>query len=352
VPIPPLDPTLLQHQQLERADDLTFLDASHGWLLAEACLDGSVGRLPCELAVRATSDGGQSWQDTEAPTPVSVDGEPTHDNRAARIIFATTTDGWLYGPGLDVTHDGGSTWQEEQIDGDVTTLVAARGLAWMVVDHCTALRMCGLRVLLSRDGGRSWQPPAANPALTGDWATALAAADGSVSIFAGTAVRTNDGGKTWQTLLNPCFAGSPPEDGYVVHVDGSGSTLWAGCSSDPGFYSFIASGQPMHWPPLRSTDGGLSWALVQTAFTPVSLVIAMAAPSASTVFVTDGSVPQRSNDGGATWTSAIPQGNSRLCCCIRFTDTLTGWLAAGFNSEVAVWRTEDGGNTWQRVVVR
>ena len=109
---------------------------------------------------------------------------------------------------------------------------------------------------------------------------------------------------------------------------------------------------------VRTTDGGSTWYNA----TPAGLSSAPTSSfflNASTGWVavmgadpTSGTL-YHTTDGGVTWTSvAVPFGGGT----IKFVDRLHGWeligLSAGMSHEaVAVFRTGDGGKTWNRVFI-
>src|SRR5437867_4223156 len=76
--------------------DLSFSDASHGWVLVESCF------ADCSSIVYATSDGGATW------TPSTETG-PGHE--LSHVVRATEQVGWIFGPELFETRDGGRTWR-------------------------------------------------------------------------------------------------------------------------------------------------------------------------------------------------------------------------------------------------
>jgi photosystem II stability/assembly factor-like uncharacterized protein len=82
---------------------IDFVDADHGWLMLKQITGSNFSR----GRLLSTNDGGQSWQELNAP--------PIGD----RINFVSQQTGWLAGGAggnhLYVTHDGGKSWQEKNI---------------------------------------------------------------------------------------------------------------------------------------------------------------------------------------------------------------------------------------------
>ena len=87
----------------------------------------------CE-AVAATSDYGRSWTKVDPPPA----GQPNGDSGVSQIRFLEATNGWAYGPGLYVTHDGGATWAKASgVRGRVIDLATVGASAYAVAASCT-----------------------------------------------------------------------------------------------------------------------------------------------------------------------------------------------------------------------
>ncbi|MGH3494847.1 MAG: neocarzinostatin apoprotein domain-containing protein, partial [Sciscionella sp.] len=88
--------------------DLSWTSPTESWALAaQPCTTGTCARLA------HTSDGGMSWQQLPDPPAVFQDGSADCSTRAcvSNVRFASTTIGYLYGPALLMTTDGGRSWQ-------------------------------------------------------------------------------------------------------------------------------------------------------------------------------------------------------------------------------------------------
>jgi hypothetical protein len=92
----PVSPTLVGSYLV----DLTRLSGQRGWALAAApCPSGMCPR------VAATRDGGRSWTALSAPSGLN------RNSQISQIRFATAKVGYLFGPALYQTRDGGYSWQ-------------------------------------------------------------------------------------------------------------------------------------------------------------------------------------------------------------------------------------------------
>lgn len=98
--------------------DMSWTSTTDGWALAsQPCLTGTCPRLA------HTTDGGAHWSQLPDPPAQLQDGTVDCSVRTcvSNIWFASPTIGYLYGPGLLATTDGGRTWQS-QPGLDVETL--------------------------------------------------------------------------------------------------------------------------------------------------------------------------------------------------------------------------------------
>ena len=184
-------------------------------------------------------------------------------------------------------------------------------------------------LMVSRDGGRTWQPST----LRNADAMALAApiADPSSMYAAGHDVfyKSSDGGTTWQPVTTNLpgtdvhgFTVDPQDADHVfAHVAGfgiwasqDGGTTWVLLSSDvPGSTFnlaigdsaetlFAAAGEAGLW---RSDDGGKAWSPISALPGDGAVAVAYDA-EASRLYATtlgDGAGLFASNDGGTTWTA-------------------------------------------------
>jgi len=109
------------------AASITFVSPKDGFVLGSApCLSAR----PCTVILR-TSDTGRTWQ--RIPAPAADVGADNAPGSVSHIRFATTTDGWVYGPDLWATHDGGLRWSKIHVDGQVEDLEASAGVAHYIV---------------------------------------------------------------------------------------------------------------------------------------------------------------------------------------------------------------------------
>ncbi|HLX33234.1 MAG TPA: hypothetical protein VKR79_10775 [Gaiellaceae bacterium] len=96
----------------------SFVSPDRGWEL------GRSGCLACS-ALRVTADGGHSWT-TLPPPPARLSYNTPSAAGVLDVAFADGANGWLFGPGLYSSHDGGRSWTLQQLSG-VSSVEAAAG---------------------------------------------------------------------------------------------------------------------------------------------------------------------------------------------------------------------------------
>ncbi|HWD08041.1 MAG TPA: YCF48-related protein, partial [Actinomycetota bacterium] len=111
-----------------QAESVTFVSANEGWVLGGACAT-------CTAAILHTADGGKTWAPVPAPAVPLAQAPDASNGGVSAIRFANANDGWLFGPELWSTHDGGASWSRPGAPGlssqyaYVDDLEAANGLA-------------------------------------------------------------------------------------------------------------------------------------------------------------------------------------------------------------------------------
>jgi photosystem II stability/assembly factor-like uncharacterized protein len=327
-------------------------------------------RLVTAPSWKLVSDVGPSWQE------VSTIG----DDAGFGLSCPTTTTCYaeaFSGQPIEVTHDGGTTWQQSTLPADITRPGSL--LACTTADTCSLLGQDGSGngyFLTTEDGGQTWstQPGpwhVTRPsilALSCSTATSCLAVassgseirsgDGGASGQLSAAFVTTDGGRSWSesdlpqgfvALSDQCLAGgvclavgggsggSAP--GAALYSTNGGST-WSpasvpagtgplnSLSCSDGDVCIATAMEP--WQPggdagptpsdvLVTTDGGQSWSATNTAGLPNSFLTSVSCPSSSDC-----------------WTSGVVIGQSSTGNRVVFADT-QGLLVT----------TADQGQNWQ-----
>lgn len=238
---------------------LSFVDAQHGWLLAAVRSDGGAAE---PAGVFRTADGGKTWANVSTAlfSDTTPPGQLPYGGQKSGIRFLDGSTGWVTGSvplanlaWLYVTHDGGSTWQQQALPMppglpsarlsvlSPTFFSATDGILPVLFADNTTGSMIATVIYTTRDGGRSWQSTvpvlAALPLLSfadmqHGWAT-----DGT-ALYS-----TFDGGAHWLKLS--------PQAGFknVTRLDFVSDTVgWA-----------ISSATPTTSTLLKTVDAGRTW---------------------------------------------------------------------------------------------
>jgi photosystem II stability/assembly factor-like uncharacterized protein len=329
--------------------DWTWVNDEHGWALVRR----PCGETVC-VGLRETVDGGRTW--TSLPAPDALDAEVYADAQfgpvaacAARpclssVRFATPDVGWLYGPALFQTLDGGQTWTRIPAER-VSDVEAAHGVAMRVTSHGTGCAAgCNYRIDRMDLDTTRWErlaeaPVSINPGLLLQGSDAYAV---NIPNWAGVGQTrlavSGNAGATWTEIDDPCPGN---RTGYRT---GSASAAPEGvlavlCVSITGEEASIRI----------STDRGRTFGPRRAV--PRNSVGPIAAASAGTIAI-GYSVEQKSgvivtHDGGRTWRSALvarpASRTANLGPSIGWQDAHTGRVS--FNTKF-IWTTRDGGDTW------
>src|SRR5581483_4839251 len=103
----------------------SFVSPSTGFVLGGlGCRLPRRGRLPppaCRPALEATSDGGATWTRLAVPPRAELSSfvDPADAYAVTGVAFADRSNGWLFGPGLWATHDGGRHWSHPAVPAPI-----------------------------------------------------------------------------------------------------------------------------------------------------------------------------------------------------------------------------------------
>jgi photosystem II stability/assembly factor-like uncharacterized protein len=336
MPIPPLPAPDIQ--------SLTMLDENNGW----AIFDGGVAR---------TADGGITWHNA---TPADFKGT------AFGSFFLDASNGWVAVMGSDPTSsslyhtiDGGITWRTIAVPfgGGLLYFVDALN-GWELVGLGAGMSHEAVAIFRTNDGGNTWTQVFTNDPnvsgsrdslpLVGDkngisaldtaqaWVTGSEPVNDFIYLY-----YTQDGGTTWShqdialpigysgTMINTLPAVIFGKNEIVLPLQLYADTVTAGF--------------------LVSHDGGQTW----SAATPVPQGGQMAVASPNDFFVWDGgAVLYVSHNAGETWSTINPNIDIKdNLGSYQFLNVGTGWaLSVDMNSHRTLYRTTDGGATWNVLI--
>lgn len=334
--------------------DLSWINAQDGWVLSShACAQGLC------LGLKHTRDGGAKWDSLPDPPAVpqysSTNCFTATSDCAHAIVFATPTIGYLYGPALLITTDGGLTWHRQAgplvqtmaIDGNEVIRVSYNGVG------CPGPCQFSLQAaLVGSDTWRTLTNPSSpwgiNSQILSSGSSIVLAIYGDTAQGAqpATIYRSMDGGKNWDKLSDPCASAAHL---YVLtRLAASGGTLDGLCdtpTSSPALF-IMSPDDGSHWDTPQPVPGAAQVGLIAAA-SPAT--VAVASPGVG------GSGPVNaellvSTDGGRHWTTAASihyqlHPNAPLPAWLGFQTPQVGrWVS----SPNTIWTTTNGGHTWAR----
>jgi photosystem II stability/assembly factor-like uncharacterized protein len=324
---------------------VSFASGSTGWMLGLA-----LGR----LELYKTVDGGRRWSALPAPpAPWQWQGNKARPSGVSGITFADARDGWLYGPGLWASHDGGLTWHRIDVHGAaVASVAAARGHVLAAFTASTACpRQCQsgqvrFRVWSSAASRDDWHPvPGAASLGTGQ--VAVTGLDGYAlgvqDYGSGTGLVAGPAGAPgrWRHRPLPCGIGY-----FAAAIAVSRAGVVVACDQTPGEH-------PLRVREYRSVDGGRSW----QRLAPLSLHDGAGgltiSPAGTIIIGGPYSGILISTDSGRTWHS-VPSvdttdavGGGGVIQAILFSDR----LGVALVQTERAWLTRDGGTTWTPITI-
>src|ERR1700761_3032504 len=272
------------------ADSASFVTAKTGYVLGTR----KCSILPCTAELEKTVNGGKTWTKVSAP-PTELVPTFTGSPRSAvsTVRFANASDGWVYGPALWATGDGGARWHRVSLPDAVDSLAVSSGEVFVAIAPIDG-SLLNARLYKSKIGSGKW------------------------------------------TLVR----GVSPQNALTV----SGHSVWAGIA--PDLWTSADSGQ--HWTKL-------SFKCPASAIS--ASAVAAASPSDIAIACSDQGFPQpgfsvkkvyTSSNGGRTfhlagapaepgqvYLLALPQNNPKI---------ITMAAASGASY---LYRSVNGGKTWQ-----
>jgi photosystem II stability/assembly factor-like uncharacterized protein len=269
--------------------------------------------------IMKTTDGGSTWSPQNVPV--------LSFRNLVSVDFVNPNTGWAVGANGSIiaTTNGGENWTLQSSNtnnffGGVSFVSATEG--WTVAGNV---------VLHTTNGGQTWTQ---QPVPQNTWVAPIHFVDALNGWAAGTQeniIRTSDGGQTWVTQR--------------------------GGTNTPFIYPFngVSFGDALHGIAVGNAgtivstiDGGVTWRPVQGNYTSVP----------NRIFALDGNHAWSANsnaeilsttDGGSRWSRAslfTPTSNSDVTD-IDFTDNLHGWATVKEGPPGFVYKSSDGGLTWQ-----
>lgn len=309
---------------------------------------GCTGGPACRARLPASTDGGARWHPVIAPDVFlfnqagDLDGQ---SSSVARVVFASGRDGWLYGPGLYATRDGGAHWSRLSLGGAVDTMAVSAGTAYAVVSTPGKPS----KLFASPADGNAWHRVGALTARN-----AILAVSGRAAWFA---QGTDDAGSTyvWATTDGRHWhkypVGCPASGHGTGTIDYGLSSIAAASPADVGF--LCIGGESMHFSDkevLASSDGGKTASLAGRPPTlGVGGVIAVPPRRPGLITLATEYAVDHSADGGKTWKQVLFNGGGASLTSVAFVSATVGWAVEPGGAKSRLMRTTNAGATWQPV---
>ena len=336
-----------------RPESVTFVSAEDGWVLGLSMC----GHATC-LRLAKTLDAGRTWAwvSTESLSTLSVSTQ-------WHVRFADSDDGWISGPRLYSTHDGGRIWTRvalaalEGPNSSVGALETADGRVYAEVVEGTEPNTLGPVVLFgSRTNSDAWF---AVPSVTtgpDGFAGNISVAQGVFWISLHPAIVTPQGsqalstlyrsldGVNWRAEPQPC-----PSDSVATIGAATANRVFVVCAAG------LAAGSEGK-SAYRSDDGGASYERVADPPLGGDFEEVSAAPSSVSVAASSGATEiYTSFDGGQTWVTTLTIGDAGLGLSdLGFTTAAQGVAIHGrvdYPDSLQLLMTRDGGHQWTVVDV-
>lgn len=334
--------------------DSTWISPLIGWVLGE----GKAGCPSC-VVIKHTDDGGRDWSSVPAPHAGLSEGCESSGGCITRVQFVNPRDGYLYGPALFTTTDGGRTWRREAGKQTEALATVAPGVVWrLAYDHDGCPGPCDVILQRQRAGSTRWTIVRApfDDRITGVTPQIVSTGGARVLIvFYGNLASgfpssasfyiTVDEGRSWTTRTDPCrFTASTENDAWDTSATAQGTVVVECLAKGDSGDRFI----------VESRDGGQTFGPPHPISANDSLI---AAASPSTIAAATGDVSGEglitytvdvTTNAGAKWRTVVRDPETLM-------DTMPGESFLAFASSTVghwigygnkLWTTTDAGRHW------
>jgi photosystem II stability/assembly factor-like uncharacterized protein len=341
---------------------VSFVSTRRGWML---------GRFGCGdcASVRRTEDGGRSWTSLPSPRerlwPYSTAPSGPHltsppPRGVSRVVFADSKNGFLFAPALVITHNGGRSWVRKSLSG-VWEVAIGGGYAYAMTERNPGSGGPA-GVWRTRIGSDHWTRLSSPRAVD-----AHVAVEGKTIVLLQTGFHgpeppktqlgriwvSGDGGEQWRSRPLPCTTNRDGGAALVAIIPGHGASWLLDCYDNQ--QSMQAQWTQHHL--YRTTNTGGSWTRLPdpTQHNGPSL---LAANGAGHIFLATegggGDVLVGSFDDGKQWRPLLNSGGAFFgWASLRFVTPMIGFIVGPTHyAREHLYRTDDGGRSWEAVPVR
>lgn len=305
------------------------------WAPARGVALGGVGCTfgqACAARLMITADGGERWRFLRAAAADVIGGRPAVS--VSRVLFVTARLGWLYGPALWSTRDGGARWHKLSLGGTVKAMAASGGRVYAVVS-------------------RSGQAPElfASPVSRDSWKRVGHVSGHVLAVYGRSAwlgsnryLWATANGVRWHKYAFRCQPGAR-SPGLASITAASPARILLLCLGPP-------AGPQQAKALMGSANGGRTSRLIRSLTLPGDGGV-IAVPPLRPRVITLGTeyYLDTSTDGGKTWTTKLIQaGGGAPWTSVFYPSPATGWAEVGGPPTFdALLRTTNAGRTWHRV---
>lgn len=300
-------------------------------------------------AIAHTSDGGGSFEALPVPPSGISVGSGAFDD--AGIVFADAEHGWVYGPGLWASDDGGSTWTEERVKGTVMKMATADGEVYALVcpkglNLCEHNRSLPTMQLLRAPVSQGAFASVALPAVL-HFGSSLAVHDSTVAVMNGLSNKASvlavstDAGAKFALEATSC---TPGLSGAVYATLLSGAVLWESCPTGMMAEAGVSTDDGSTWrelSPEQFTNG-----LGIAALSASTALMWPAPPSLNLALTTDGGASFRTVMKGPQPT---PESGHEIIWAGFADPTRAYAIVHGPDyalQQNELWESGDGGRVW------
>ncbi|MBN1447600.1 MAG: hypothetical protein JXA28_06685 [Bacteroidetes bacterium] len=250
---------------------------------------------------------------------------------AGLMKFDGSTAYFLNGDVLSTTIDNGATWTSKTIRGE-----ARSGIQLLEGTASGILMAAGQDLTMSTDHGGHWTSISAGLPSTNVSSIHLSAADQIIlTLSSGETLLSDDLGYTWQPALLPQTVTT-----INTPSAGDGGSLFAVALVRS------ASGQPLRYRIVQSTDTGNSWSFASDTSDAGTDMRILAGNGTGTLLAHGSDGLFRSTDNARTWIRIPDHAPGSSIAVIHAEDSENTWL---IGANTGLYRSRDNGDTWMRI---